>query len=153
MTCNELRPFRATVLVALPEASKAPLKLARTPPTVRRAVNDPVLATATLIKPELAFDGELDCSTSPAYVPSRKRPNTSDCWSIVKVLPSTEIVPVRAAPLVLAVTEKEIVPLPKPLLVEVIVIQSTELMAVQGQLVISAVTVNAPASTRAGSVT
>src|ERR1035438_4433229 len=105
MTCRELRPLRATVFVVLPDASNVPLKLERTPPIVRRAVNDPVFPRARLINPELAFDGELDCLASPAYVPIRKRPNTSDCWFIVKILPSTEMVPTRAPPLVLAATE------------------------------------------------
>jgi len=48
-----------------------------------------------------------------------------------KIRPATLIAPLRAAPLAFALTEKVTVPLPAPLLFEVIVIQLTLLVAAQ----------------------
>jgi hypothetical protein len=53
-------------------------------------------------------------------------------------------VPTRALVLGLAVTEYEIIPSPAPLFVEVIVIQSTVLVAIQGQFVVLALMLKVP---------
>lgn len=65
-------------------------------------------------------------------------------WVTVKVCPAMVILPALVAPVVLAATERVTVPLPVPLLPEVIVAQLNELIAVHAQLFAKAVTVTLP---------